>query len=321
MVVDTVENGRQALAAVFTKVYDVVLMDIQMPEMDGHQASRKIREQAMEKGIDAIPIIAMTAHAMKGDREKSLAAGMVDYVTKPINIKKLFTTLDKWVNQKAGDVPIKPERPVRDKAVADLVFPEKLSGIDIQAGLTRLSGNRTLFKKLLIDFGDKYTHTGAEIRQAIETGDLESARRIAHTIKGVAGNLAVEFVFRAAGNLEKAIRDNHTDIYDRCLTYLEGELRRVRRAVIELKSEKPVFVENESDPGQAKDLLVKLIALLEEDDLETEDCFNELKKVMDKNRFGKQMNAIEALISEFDFGRAKAPLLALGTELGIALKG
>jgi HPt (histidine-containing phosphotransfer) domain-containing protein len=296
-------------------------MDIQMPEMDGHQASRKIREQAMEKGIDAIPIIAMTAHAMKGDREKCLAAGMSGYVTKPINISKLFKTIDKWVKQKADAAPVKSERPDRDKASADIVFPEKLSGIDIEAGLTRLSGNRTLFKKLLIEFGDRYTHTGEKIRQAMETGDLESARRIVHTIKGMAGNLAAESVFEAAGKLEKAIRDKHTDIYDRCLTYFEGELRRVRRAVLELKSEKSIIMDNITDPGQAQNLLVKLMALLEGDDLETEDCFNELKKIMDKKRFGKQMDAIEAFISEFDFDRAKAPLLELGTELGIALKG
>ncbi len=319
--VDTVENGRQALAAVFEKVYDVVLMDIQMPEMDGHQACRKIREQAMEKGIDAIPIIAMTAHAMKGDREKCLAAGMTDYVAKPINIKNLFTTLGKWVKQRANNAPGNSESPGRDKVPVDIVFPKKLPGIDIEAGLARLNGNRKLFKKLLIEFDNSYTHVGGEIRQAVEMGDLESARRIAHTIKGVAGNLSAGSVFEAAENLGKALKTEPADTCGRCLTYLETELRRVRMAVKELAVEETVFVDIQIDPEQTNGLLVKLVGLLEGDDLEAEDCFSELKRAMDLKRYGKQMDAIEALISEFDFGRAKTALLAIGTELGIRLKG
>ena len=321
MVVDAVDNGRRALAAVFEKVYDVVLMDIQMPEMDGYQASLKIREQENKKGNNAIPIVAMTAHAMKGDREKCLAAGMNDYVTKPININKLFTTLVKWVKKREGDAPVKPKSPNLDKSSADIVFPEELSGIDIEAGLSRLNGNRKLFNKLLIEFGGKYTHTGEEIRQAIEAGDYESDRSAAHMIKGMAGNLAAESVFEAARKLEDVIKDKKHGEYDICLRQLEEELTRVRISAKELKTEETASGDKGTDHRQARKLLMKLSDLVEEDDLESEDCLNELKGSLDLKRFGKQIEEIERFISAFDFDRAKDPLLELGKELGITLKG
>ena len=103
--VDIAENGKEALASVFLKDYDAVLMDIQMPEMDGYLASSKIREKENAEQREPVPIIAMTAHAMKGDREKCLAAGMNDYVTKPIDTQKLFATLAHWIKHRVNNTP------------------------------------------------------------------------------------------------------------------------------------------------------------------------------------------------------------------------
>jgi two-component system sensor histidine kinase/response regulator len=222
-------NGQEGLDAAKQDQYDAILMDIQMPVMDGYTATRKIREwekklkdqesrlkaddrgqrtdggeQSPDDGIQAsnlqpptsnIPIIAMTAHAMAGDEQKSIVAGMNDHVTKPIDPDQLFATLQKWIKPVAertvvqktpvGDAPAKADQV--DPVEKDL--PESLPGFDLTAGLSRLMGNKRLYRKLLLDFGRNYGEFAAEIREALAAGDFEQAHSLVHNLKGLAGNL------------------------------------------------------------------------------------------------------------------------------------
>jgi CheY-like chemotaxis protein len=230
--VDLVNDGQEAVNIVKENNYDVVLMDIQMPIMDGYEATRKIREwegrmRKAEGGIktdgteDAsnlqprtynIPIIAMTAHAMAGDEEKSLEAGMNGHVTKPIDPGQLFSTLQKWIKPsekriQAQQSEVSFEQSESDKAVpAEDEFPESLSGFDLADGLKRLQGNKRLYRKLLLSFASDYNAVANEIRQALDAEDFDQAHSLVHNLKGLAGNLAAKKLQVAAVNLEKLVK-------------------------------------------------------------------------------------------------------------------
>jgi CheY-like chemotaxis protein len=202
-------DGQEAVIAVKENQYDAVLMDIQMPVMDGYTATREIRKDGRFKEL---PIIAMTAHAMAGDEDKSLQAGMNDHVTKPIDPDQLFSTLQKWIKPSEKRVQVQqPEVPVErlesDKAVPEEdELPESLPGFDLPAGLERLRGNKRLYRKLLLDFGTNYTGVAGEIHKALDSNDLKQAHSLVHNIKGLAGNLAATDLQAASVNLEKLVK-------------------------------------------------------------------------------------------------------------------
>jgi CheY-like chemotaxis protein len=219
-------NGKEAVGAVKKGAYDAVLMDVQMPVMDGYTATRKIREWECgignaECGKDSasnsafriphsefkgLPIIAMTAHAMAGDEEKSLEAGMNGHVTKPIDPDQLFDTLIKWIRPLHKN-PTEARIPATLPASAEeSELPETLPEFDLAQGLQRLQENRRLYRKLLLDFGEKYAGTTAEIRRALDAGDFDQAHRLIHNIKGLAGNLAATNLQAAAEELEKLVK-------------------------------------------------------------------------------------------------------------------
>jgi CheY-like chemotaxis protein len=185
-------------------------MDIQMPVMDGYTAALEIRNSKSE--IRNVPIIAMTAHAMAGDEQKSLAAGMNGHVTKPIDPDQLFATLKKWIKpaaERAADfaeaLSDKPSLNGQTLSTED-DLPASLPGFNLAAGLSRLMGNKRLYRKLLIDFGTNYAETAGEIRAAIDAKDFAQAHSLVHNIKGLAGNLAAAQLQAAALNLEKLVK-------------------------------------------------------------------------------------------------------------------
>jgi signal transduction histidine kinase/DNA-binding response OmpR family regulator len=214
LIVALATNGQEAVNAVQETDYDAVLMDVQMPVMDGYTATRKIREWESAtqnkkredtdlksefpdpvSQIKQIPIIAMTAHAMAGDEEKSLLAGMNGHVTKPIDPDQLFSMLQKWVTPaekraRVNQAQEPDERTEADKAVSpDDGLPKSLPGFELSSGLKRMGGNKAFYRKLLLDFGRDYTGVAGEIRKALDAEDFEQTRSLAHNLKGLAGNL------------------------------------------------------------------------------------------------------------------------------------
>ncbi|MGD9151184.1 MAG: PAS domain S-box protein, partial [Desulfobacterales bacterium] len=210
LMVSLADNGQQAVDLLKEKPYDVILMDIQMPVMDGYQATKEIRN--LKSAIRNVPIIAMTAHAMAGDEEKSLKAGMNGHVTKPIDPDQLFGELQKWIGsseKRAKDVP--EDDSVPDMSAAETKpetqeLPQTLPGFELAEGLNRLQGNQKLYRKLLLDFGVKYTKVAVEIKDALIDGDLKQAQSLVHNIKGLAGNLAATELQAAAVEFEKLIK-------------------------------------------------------------------------------------------------------------------
>jgi signal transduction histidine kinase/DNA-binding response OmpR family regulator len=235
--VSLVNNGQEAVNAVKGNEYDAVLMDVQMPVMDGYEATRRIRKweggrrNKIGENSDAsdqkpvasdqrpIPIIAMTAHAMAGDEDKSLQAGMNGHVTKPIDPDQLFATLQKWIKSSEKRIDtLQSDASVKAQAIAEAApetgeLPGSLPGFDLKEGLIRLQGNKKLYHKLLLDFGTKYTDAAVEIRQALDAGDFEQAHSLVHNLKGLAGNLAATELLAAAVEMEKIVKGESPKAY------------------------------------------------------------------------------------------------------------
>jgi len=197
--VKTENSGKGAIQALENERFDLVLMDVQMPEMNGLETTRRIRET---KGIDQPPIIAMTAHAMESDRERSLTAGMNDHLTKPIDPEELYRTLVKWLSQnKAAGSPALP-----NKQAAQTIFNNPIPGIDAVAGLRQVRGNQQLYEKLLTKMHEQYHNASQELDSLINTGAHEDAIRLVHSIKGVAGSLGAHNLHRVSETLEQKLR-------------------------------------------------------------------------------------------------------------------
>jgi len=240
LIVTIANNGQEAVDAVQKNNYDAVLMDVQMPVMDGYAASREIRNLKSE--IRNIPIIAMTAHAMAGDEEKSLTAGMNGHVTKPIDPDQLFAALLKWVKPDeqrvvAGKTAGAPQPSVQQRpgATAD-DLPESLPGFDLAAGLGRLMGNKRLYRKLLLDFGSKYTGAAGDIRKSLAEGNFQQAHSFVHNLKGLAGNLAATDLQAATIAMEKLIKGDQQKVatsaqLDQTMAALEAALSKALEAV------------------------------------------------------------------------------------------
>jgi two-component system, sensor histidine kinase and response regulator len=206
--VDIAESGRAAVEMALTNDYEVILMDIHMPEMDGLAATRELRTQGL-----TLPIIAISADALAERRANALAAGCTDYVTKPIDFDALLGTLHHLIEsaqtaprRRASDPTPARERN-RDQLAEQFAAAHRVPGIDVGQAIRNHNGNVRLMLKLMGDFGKYYGTAGARLREAVANGDLEAAERLAHNLHGVAGSFAARDLKDAAKTLERAIAE------------------------------------------------------------------------------------------------------------------
>jgi two-component system sensor histidine kinase/response regulator len=204
--VDVANNGREALEKLGddSDAYDLVLMDVQMPEMDGIEATRRIRA---EPRFSAIPVIAMTAHAMTEERERCAEAGMVDHIVKPIAPEVMFQTVLRWLPK-----TFKPQsKPAATSTPGPDVLPiPEIDGLDAAAGLRRVGGNRDLYVRLLRQFAERHAGDAETLAATLSSGDRAAAERMAHSINGAAGNLGFNVLQDVFGRLEGAIKQNRS---------------------------------------------------------------------------------------------------------------
>ncbi len=217
-----VENGRQVLEALSRHAFDLVLMDVQMPEMDGIEATQQIRELEMQSG-DHIPIIAMTAYAVKGDHERCLAAGMDEYISKPISSQKLFEAID-------GLFP--------EESRATAVSEPEAQTIDRRSLLKAFDHDWDLFKELVDIFNSDSPQIVQSLRQAAETQDAETLSRKAHSLKGMLRNFKAESAADTALELEKLGKANKLQNVESLIEKLEAQIAGVGRSLKDLVSQK-----------------------------------------------------------------------------------
>ncbi|MDM8517713.1 response regulator [Desulfobacterales bacterium HSG16] len=223
--VDIASNGKESLDMLGTASYDAVLMDLQMPEMDGFAAARKIRQIS---DLKQLPVIAMSANSMKEDKEKCIKSGMNDYIAKPVTTDRLFSVLAKYIrhcdteeknddeNKKANiknlDRSCELYEDESENADQDLCHTlENYPGIDVHECLARLSGNKNLLKKLFKEFLKNYADTLDEYLSDSGSGfmpkDIKAFSMYIHDIKGVSGNLAAQDLFQACSKLEYGLKN------------------------------------------------------------------------------------------------------------------
>ncbi len=304
-------DGLEGLDAVKSDKYDAVLMDVQMPVMDGYAATKAIREWENSIGADnqpdyaSLPIIAMTAHAMAGDLDKSLEAGMNAHVTKPINPDDLFTVLQEWIVADRiipeGNSALESSEVVVTQV--DDVLPEMLKGFDISEGLGRLQGNRTLYRKLILKFADSCREGIDQIQAAIKTRNYSEILQLAHNIKGSAGNLGAKGVQAAAMSLEHLIK-NSKDLTPPHDTLSQNFIKLNRAADIMFKSvedlgdryKKTSLTDNMTIDGipleKRKDLVLRIKEAAEMGDITSlQSIAADLEK-----QFGDQQNFSQRLV-------------------------
>ena len=314
-------NGRLAVEKLASnpQAYDLVLMDLQMPEMDGHQATAKIRSDAR---FAALPVIAMTAHATMEEKQRCLAAGMNDHVSKPIDPSLLFGTLERFYK------PItRPAVPISSVSEEEgrAMIPESPSivGLDTKDGLTRVAGNRKLYLKLLRQFVEQQEPASAQIADALARHDMPLAERLAHTVKGVAGSLGASGVQQAAGKLEKAIVARTlpaelAPVLQEFRATLGDFVARLRAALPPPDiAPSPAAPAASFEPGQVRGIVEEMIGHLNNFDPAAGDCL-EANRAIFRALFSAEVFArFEEQVSGFAFADALAQLQPAAREKGI----
>ena len=295
------ENGLLALSLLTEKKIspDLVLMDIQMPEMDGYEATRKIREN---KSLVSLPVIGLTAHALAEEQMKCFNAGMNDHVSKPINPEILYAAIQRWcvsgpVNEENNNSRIvkKPED-----------FPA-IKGINTDEGLIRTGGNTELYKKLLKMFISEQKETAVNIRNSLSEGKVDEAERYAHGIKGVAGNIGATALFLSAEALEKAIRgDNQIaeTILDEFSLRLSEVIISAGPVVAGFNNEEQKTDIIPPDEIQLRDIFSTMRSLLEEYDIESSDLIDDVKAAFLDSEHFHLVEKIEACLKRFRYEEA-----------------
>nr|WP_319392580.1 response regulator [uncultured Desulfobacter sp.] len=328
MIVDVADNGKTAVEMVSAALsgeevgYDAVLMDIEMPVMDGHAAVKAIRSDPC---FAHLPVIAMTAHALEGDREKCFESGMNDYVSKPFDEKDLFAVLVNWIKPKAdvARTALPPAKTQEKKFVepAWANMPATIEGIDLNTGLKRLMGNSGLYRTMLLNFYDKYKDTGKKLEGYLATGDREAACRLTHTIKGVAGNIGANALYAAAMDLNDSLRKNQdpgseAQKFYRSLSTLTRGLEGLNPVVLSTEDlDSPLVADGQLDIHRARTCISALKILLEGRNSRARKSLPELKSALNTGRFSVPVTRLEKAVYRIDFKAALDALGEIETEL------
>jgi signal transduction histidine kinase/DNA-binding response OmpR family regulator/HPt (histidine-containing phosphotransfer) domain-containing protein len=314
LAIDVAGNGQEAVRMVTDRPYDVVLMDMQMPVMDGLAATRLIRSEGRFREL---PIIAMTANAMASDREKCIEAGMNDHIAKPIDPDQLLATLARWVTPRPADALVQPSQP--ESRLADDSLPE-VEGVDVPGGLKRVAGNKRLYRDLLTKFAAKQSAAASEISAAIEGGDRKLAERLAHTLKGVAGNLGITGIYSAAGKLEAAIRNNDPGVsalLQETASLLARQVQAIQRSLPAAASAQPDGPSPSAfDRDAVSAQLKRLRKLLEASDGDAGEAYLALEGALGGAVAKAQLDALREAIGEFDFRGALRELDGIAKQSG-----
>lgn len=309
--VDIANNGFQAIDLIRASEYDLVLMDIEMPDMDGYEITRQIKS---DEKLANLPVVAMTAHAMSGERERCLQAGMNGHIPKPVDPAQLFKTLTNW---------LQPSRQPTNHGATDTAtsLPANLPGIDLRWGLERIGGNEELFKKLLNEFIQNHAEAPTRIRHSLATGDLEEARRELHTLKGVAGNIGALTLQAEAEKLEDAVTSgsftstelptSFTDAIEVLFNGLSGLFQD------EHTDTEAVPINTKNKHNDINLVLPKLRQMLIDGETDASQLLEPLGHQLSTDEQQSMLERLRIEISDYDFDSAVSTLDSLSKTLGV----
>ncbi len=317
--ISVAENGRQALEILDRENFDLLFMDIQMPEMDGYQATKAIRK---DKRFDRLPIIAMTAHAMAGDREKCFQIGMNDYLSKPIDPQRLYALINRWLKPNSHAQPaLKPS--TQDKSQIK-TLSDGLPGFDVPDALQRVNGNITFYKELLAEFRQYLSETLATLRPRIDDSQTDLALRDLHGLRGVSGNIGAFLLAGICRNLELALPDASEKEIIGPLHRLEEALNQTIQNIDTLTTARPLV----SSMPPSMDLAAKnqwikamrnLAELLEQGRLDACQSFSVLKDLLPHEQDRAEFKRLAEAMNRLDYIKARKALVTLAAAMNIVL--
>ncbi|MBF0266629.1 MAG: response regulator, partial [Gammaproteobacteria bacterium] len=291
-------NGQEALAILAKESFDGVLMDCQMPVMDGYEATRQIR---LQPDLQDLPIIAMTANAMAGDKDKVLAAGMDDHISKPINIKDMLNTMNKWI------VASNPESVIEhtEQTEESIIDLPNLPGIEKNAGLEITQNDKNLYLKLLLKYKQEQSNFEQEFKAARENKEQELQTRLAHSLKGLSGNIGAKSVQQAAAELEQ-LCENKIDspeieeVLQKVLSHLTIVLDGLS-ALSKITVQKKPNTSKPANPEQVTKLLSQAHEMLEMSDGDVVDVISELEGIAGALLDPKILKQLIDAVEDYDF--------------------
>ena len=293
--VDIANDGIEALNMVKSKIYDTVLMDIQMPNMDGLTATKLIRDiQNNDKYFKDLPIIALSANALVGDRQKSLDAGMNEHISKPIVPNELFSTIKKFLKD------FKPTNITYNATVSEEINSLSHEVIDAKEALARIGGNETAYIKLLKQFSLKYKDVFKDIEYLRNNKDIKNLKNKIHEIKGVAGNLSAKKLFATLNIINDSLKIDETpknNIYEELKKDFNDLFQEISNLTVK-RSDKKEF-----DKDKARKLLGTIKDNLESDIVICENSLEELIPYLEGEYISFSNNLSQAL-NEFDIDKA-----------------
>jgi signal transduction histidine kinase/ABC-type amino acid transport substrate-binding protein/DNA-binding response OmpR family regulator len=299
--VDTVDDGKKAIEYLKQQHPDLILMDIQMPGMDGYETTHKIRTMP---DMASLPIFAMTANAMVGDAEKSIAAGMNGHISKPVDPDRLYNILSEYLPKQLNATPN-----TKNKSNDSWELPKKSPAyIDIQRGVTQVGGNPDFYKKLLRNFLSGHSNCASSLKEMIEDSRIEDARIAAHTLKGVGGNIAAIELQRVASDLEAILKsgklpseDEFNNFKHACETLL-SYLNQIIPSSVNQESDDQSMTE---DLPVDKVKLNNLIEMLSIGAATSIGLFEELKPALIQKMGNQQITLLDELIESYEFEQAE----------------
>ena len=297
------QNGHEALeqlGGLEVSGFDVVLMDVQMPVMDGLEATRRIRSFDRHAQL---PVLAMTAHAMEDERRRCVEAGMNDHISKPLEPERFIQLVAQWSNRKVPRVPLAERTIMLRQAVNTEVLPV-IDGVDTREGLARLNGKRDLYFQLLRQFVDNHEHVASRVRQHLATGETRQAADLLHVLKGLAGSMGAGSIQGMAARMEHAISES--DFNAAALDELDQALARIALSVRKVLTASATQSEGEPAAGRSGgEEVQRLLGYLDDQDSEAVDFFLDHARTFRALLPSEaEFLSIEAAINRFDFDSA-----------------
>ncbi len=294
--VDAAENGFLALQMVKQNFYDAILMDIRMPEIDGYETTRRIRAL---KNTARLPIIALSADAVEGVAEKAKSAGMNGYLTKPLNPSKMIGILQSYLQIKAAgeEVDESPE-----------------TCLDWKKGLARLGGDKRKYQELIGQFLSNHANDAGKFERLLSVNNLNAAKTLVHTIKGVAGNIGATALRDASAALEKAVTGNDPKQLELAMGDFKANLQALNDfAAVELNNILQIEAEAEklAEPADNRETLMELLVMLQDGNAEAKNLFQRCRSKFKRELKKNDYNLLEQNISSYNLFEAAAALKAI----------